>query len=196
MKQPNQVLLETLPTRSPKTPLERFSTLVWLQSKGICVPPFGRVRELYKKFNSEDPCVVWTHNGNLMMTLLEAFTNHENEMAAMHVGQIGSVSVSVSIIQIGTNSYWVDYASTNDWRSTHGKSYATLSRVQYDTYHPVIDLPLFSIDYVPANESRHKVYAIDFNRNPGIRGTGIEKVLNPKHAKKLIRAAMRHYEAA
>lgn len=190
-----QQLLESLPLRGIKTPLNRFATMVWLSSHGVSVAPFGTIGDLYKKFNKEDPVVVWCTDGNLMMSLLDACMNYGAQaMGAMHVGQTGAVSVSTKVVTVGCNTYFIDYASTDSWKSNCGNYTARISKVQYDSYHPVIDVPVFSIDYVPANAQKHKVYAIDFDRLPGLRHTPIPDVLTCKAARKLIRSAMKHFD--
>ena len=53
-----------------------------------------------------------------------------------------------------------------------------------DGYHPSINLPLFAIDFVVGQE----LYAIDFNVAPGIRGSGVEKLLTAKEVVESIEA--------
>ncbi len=53
-------------------------------------------------------------------------------------------------------------------------------------YHPSIRLPLWAADFVYGREA----YAVDFNIAPGIRGSGVEKILSSTDCYKAIEQAV------
>lgn len=95
-------------------------------------------------------------------------------------------NTSYRYLRIGKKHFWFKYTSENDWRSNVGdvvikrirNSMATL--VNFD----VVKHPLYAIDFV--KDKNGKMYALDFNESPGLKGTGIEEILKPKEVYNLI----------
>lgn len=168
-----------------KSPVDRFCLLAWLRCRCFNVPDFGVIEDLLGRHDSADWCITWLPGESVMMTLNDAYNKWPTNLAAMHVGQRGSVSVSTRYIQIGDRVFWIDYASTDDWRSTKGNSQSVLTRTVVNRYHPTIKLPMFAIDYVKSD----KIYAINFDAAPGIRGTGIDEMISRKEVAELIKKA-------
>lgn len=87
----------------------------------------------------------------------------------------GPYGISWRMLQVGKHVFWIEYNSDTDWRSNCGEGDINLLEYQMDKgYHPYIKLPLFAIDFI---HGKKDMYAIDFNISPGVRGTGVEKVL-------------------
>jgi hypothetical protein len=84
-------------------------------------------------------------------------------------------------LQIGTESFWLEYTSTEDWRSNCGEGdinmfFRDKTELFPDkSYKKMPKYPLFAIDFVPDGDV---IYAIDFNIAPGISGTGVDKLMS------------------
>lgn len=105
----------------------------------------------------------------------------------------GPYGVSWRRLQVGPHVFWIEYTSNSDWRSNCGEGDIELLEYKLNEgYHPNIRLPLFAIDFV---HGKKDMYAVDFNIAPGIRGSGVEKVLKPDHAVQAIEEAYRHFKA-
>ncbi len=86
-------------------------------------------------------------------------------------------STSLRYLQVGPHVFWIEYSSTESWMSNYGDGDIQVVCIELDKgYHPKIRLPLFAVDFVLGRE----MYAVDFNTAPGIRGSGVEKVLSGK----------------
>ena len=80
--------------------------------------------------------------------------------------------------------------SLDDWRSpTKAIVKTTLSKPNTTNGTTVIDIPFFSIDYVRSD----KIYAIDFDIDPGLRSCGLEEIVRPKDFARLYRTAEKHF---
>lgn len=93
---------------------------------------------------------------------------------------------TLQYLQIGDRHWWLSYTSNNNWRSNAGDFKVEIIEEGPRGYHTTIAEPLFSIDFVPAQE----LYAIDYNISPKLEGTGIENILSPAQVVDLIRAAL------
>jgi hypothetical protein len=187
---PNVQLHDILSVGRPKNSIDRLSIHIYLECLGYETPDYGLIDELYQNHFSEDKCVVWGVQGSQLMRLDQAFRNHRNNYGSMYVGNNGSVSVSCRFVQIGPNGFWVDIMSFDDWRSNKGNWEAGVVKGVYNEYHPLVEMPFFSIDYVRSD----KVYAIDFDIEPSLRGYGLEDIIKPKEFKSLYRIAQKHFE--
>jgi len=88
--------------------------------------------------------------------------------------EAGYGASSVRRLQVGRHVFWVEYRSTESWMSNVGDGDCFVIGAEFGAgYHPHIDLPLFAVDFVLGRE----MYAVDFNTAPGIRGSGVEKLL-------------------
>lgn len=83
-------------------------------------------------------------------------------------------AVSWRRLQVGRHVFWVEYRSAAGWLSNFGDGTCEVVGVEMDAgYHPHFRSPLFAIDFVVGRE----MYAVDLNYGPGIRGSGVEKLL-------------------
>lgn len=104
----------------------------------------------------------------------------------------GSRGVSWRRLQIGRHVFWIEYRSTDDWRSNCGDGDVELLEMECPGYHPHIRLPLFAIDFVHGAKD---MYAVDFNVAPGVSGSGVQRVLRPWDAAKEIEDAYEYFVA-
>lgn len=184
-----KALHDILSIRKPKNSIDRLSTLVYLECLGYTVPQFGLIKDLYKSNESQKKCVVWSYNGNQMMTIGQACKKYPHGYGAMYVGQEGAVTVTSKYVQIGSNGYWIDLHSYDNWMSNRGTWKASVASVVCE-YHPVVNMPFFSMDFVRSD----KVYAFDFDVEPMLRGYGLEEIIKPKDFKRLYREAQKYFE--
>lgn len=167
-------------------PIDRYAIFTWLHYHEFTVPSYGTVQHLCLGHDMKDYCVVWSNGESQRMRLVDAYKEPDS-YAVMYTGRVG---FSVKFIQIGADAYWVEYTSNDNWKSNRGKFSTWISRAKYNNYHPIVNMPMFSIDYVVDHA---KYYAVDFDVYPGIRGTGLEKIIHRKQAAELIRDAMKHF---
>ncbi|WPA89611.1 hypothetical protein MTATph1_CDS0124 [Moorella phage MTATph1] len=162
---------------------------------GFDVPVFGTVKELSQRPGLVN-VVVYTDEmahcgeGKLMMPLARAIKQYPDNLATEYIPVSHNVNRGVSwrYLQIGSKYVWLKYES-DDWRSNFGNVKISILGIIGDGYHPKIRLPLFAIDFIPANH----VYAIDFNTAPQIRGTGIENILPAREAAEVIKRAVEEF---
>lgn len=188
--------------------LDRFGQLRFLQSCGLKVPTFGTVSGLLRPppygaperlsnllSKSCKKLVVYTDEhahcgeGKLLLELDEAMALHPGALASEYIE--GSHGLSWRLLQVGMHGFWIEYKS-DDWRSNCGDvEMRVIGQTEGWCGHPnspksiICKLPLFAIDFVVGDE----LYGIDFNVAPGIKGTGVERLLSPKEAVESIKAA-------
>lgn len=106
---------------------------------------------------------------------------------------IAENGVSFRHLQVGKHVFWLRYWSDEDWRSNCGEGGCKLINYSlFEGYHRTFKLPLFAIDFVEGRSGT--MYAIDFNNAPGIRGSGVERVLSPILAAEAIKQAIIKFE--
>lgn len=185
--------------------LSRQELLEYLQKLEFTVPHFGPVKDLAKLLEPQDRIVlhhdIWAHRGDgkELSTIQEAMVKHPDTLATQFIqfnvpGTKPEVKgLSWRYLQIGTEAFWIEYTSTEDWRSNCGEGDCELffrdktelfSDRQYELLR--FKFPLFAVDFVPDKET---LYAVDFNIAPGVRGTGVEKIFSPQEATKAIKSA-------
>lgn len=164
--------------------MSRRGMLEYMQSIGIRVPIFGITQEILYSQNKQPSVVVvymdeFSHRGEgkVRLTLAEAASEYPDKLVIEYIPSYTDMgSKSLRYLQVGDKRFWLEYSSTNDWRSNCGDvSIRILSR-EPDGYHKKIGLPLFAIDFV--EDVKGILYAVDFNIAPGIKGTGVENILS------------------
>lgn len=99
---------------------------------------------------------------------------------------------SLRRLQIGRHVFWITYTSSESWMSNSGDGACEVVGQEWDAgYHPVIRLPLWAADFVWGNRG---LYAVDFNTAPGIKGTGVERLLPPDRAVATLEEALNELE--
>lgn len=172
----------------------RREMLQYLSSLGLKTPPFGTVRELWE---SQDDFYrqIWdvvvylderAHRGEgkVRLPMADAVRQYPERFATLYIPSTPLVAVSWRYLQVGDKVFWLEYASA-DWRSNYGKVEIKVLSRERDGYHPKIRLPLFAVDFVVAD----RLYAVDFNIAPQIRGTGVEDLLPAREAAESLKEA-------
>lgn len=102
---------------------------------------------------------------------------------------------SLRYLQLGNRRWWLRYVNLtqnpSEWRSNFGPDVEVrvIEEVKGLEYHPDIQEPMFSIDFIPTMP----LLAVDFNLAPRLQGTGIDEVLAPGDAFRLLRDAHRYF---
>lgn len=118
---------------------------------------------------------------------LKTFAIHYNHYASAFVGDPNIPGESWRRLQIGPHVFWIEYRSNSSWMSNDGEGTCDVIGVEWNIgYHHSIRLPLFAVDFVLGRE----MYALDFNTAPGIRGSGVEKILSGKDCHDAIERAL------
>lgn len=164
-----------------------------LAAAGYNTPPHGLVRDVAGTYWGDErrhvlDLVVYddptAHCGD-GKRISRAGDEPPEKYCSAYLGDRGP-GVSWRYLQVGRHHFWLEYTSEADWRSNVGDGAVTIIGVGLDAgYHPFFKLPLFAVDFVIGND----LYAVDFNTAPGIRGSGVEKILPPKAAAQAIKDA-------
>lgn len=102
-----------------------------------------------------------------------------NKPASLYIarganGMIGNPE-TLRLLQIGRKCFWIEYKSDDQWRSNCGN---VECKVVGTEDRKLSKFPIYAIDFVVSKE----MYGIDLNISPGVRGTGVERLLPPKYA--------------
>lgn len=121
--------------------------------------------------------------GKELLPLRQALLRYPDAFCSHFIPSMpGSGSVSLRHLRIGLRQFWLRYSSANDWRSNAGdvkvevlceeRPFKELPFSEREIYkHPIV-----AVDFVRAGS---KLFAIDLNVAPGLRGTGIESQVEP-----------------
>lgn len=184
-----------------------------LEQAGYRVPRHGTVEELAARITREwqqmdvpvsasvirqmTDLVVYatarSHGGDIHLVSIDEalrfFPHHYcTELIRVQSGERGWM---LQYLQIGDRCWWLNYASSNNWRSNVGDCQIEVIEEGPRGYHAFFKEPIFSIDFLPAQE----LYAIDYNVGLKLAGTGIEALLPAAEVVDLIGAALRHKES-
>lgn len=185
--------------------LDRFGQLDLMERNGLRVPPWGSVRRLVndpgrygapeaklpKLSKNAKSLVVYTDpkahcgEGKVLLSIDEAMARHPDCLATEYIADCPGLSWRY--LQIGIHGFWLECRSDTDWRSNYGDgSWQVIGRQEGWGPPPfVVKRPLYAIDFVIGD----RLYAVDYNVSPGVRGTGVERLLPPKHAAESIAKA-------
>lgn len=184
--------------------LDRPGLFRFLESLDMRVPRYGLVRDLVPLLREErealldarpatvykDRVVVYldtrTHRGEgkKLMAGADALHLYPDHYASEFIPGPRGVPVSWRYLQVGDRPFWLEYRSDDEWRSNCGNvEIRVMAAVNQSRIHPRIPHPLYAIDFV---WSGLKAYAVDFNIAPGIRGSGVEKILTAEEAARAI----------
>lgn len=176
--------------------MNREEIFQYLEKTSFTVPLYGTVKHLANQNINIKEVVVYLDdmahcgNGKIKLPLEEALKKYPNFLCSEYIEThpLG-IAVSYRHLQIGHKSFFLKYASYNDWRSNCGDGDIELlesHEYKHSDRFKVIKFPypLCAIDFV----YKDGIYwAIDFNTSPGIRGSGIENILKPKEVVDLIK---------
>lgn len=177
------------------TKREQFDILA---KAGYRVPPHGLVSDVHGSYwESEQGRVKWVvayederaHCGEgkrLLSDMEVKWGGNVNRLSehyrlnslfcSAYVGfPFNRPSVSWRLLQIGRQRFWIEYKGDNDWRSNVGEGSCEVIGHEMGV-NASLHKSLYAIDFVLGKE----LYAIDFNVSPGIRGSGVEKLMSAK----------------
>jgi hypothetical protein len=179
--------------------MKRSEALKYLGSLGLRVPIFGRVKDLPRLIDNYPQVadvVIYLDEtahrgeGKIKMPLMEALEKYPDHLATEYIQVLPAFAgYSWRYLQVGDKRFWLQYFSSNDWRSNCGQVEIKILSKEKDGYHPTIKYPLFAIDFLPAGH----LYAVDFNIAPQLNGTGIEDILSSREAAEAIKKAVVHF---
>jgi hypothetical protein len=185
------------------------SQFALLCAAGFRVPPHGPVKDVTNTWWAEECC--WpqlvvayedeqAHCGkgkrllrpehykwDGCVTRIRECDRLNSLFCSAYLGKVPRIpSVSWRLLQVGYHRFWVEYTSRTDWRSNCGDGNCQVIGVERDAGpHPALPYPLWAVDFVLGKE----MYAVDLNVAPGIRGSGVERVVSPRELAASIRAA-------
>lgn len=168
---------------------ERLTTLMWLRSRHLHVPVFGRCSHMQKDFSPKSLVVVHLDelahcgDGKILVTYHEALKLFPNCLVVEYLaGEIPGLSFRY--LSIGKRTWLLEYRSKNDWRSSCGEVDISIKQELDSSKAHISSLPLFAIDFVKDSDI---FYAIDFNSAPGLKYTGLDSILKPAQVVELIK---------
>lgn len=175
--------------------MDRREMLAYLAAQGLTTPLYGKVSQLVPHLRSvygEDIAdnllnvVVYTYTrshageGKLKLPLVEALERYPDCLASEYIPALPSGNgQSLRYLRVGFRQFWLRYTSLDDWRSNCGSveiEFLSEEAPLDPMATRAIDSPLFAVDFIKAD----RLYAIDFNTAPGLRGTGIEERMKPQ----------------
>jgi len=87
---------------------------------------------------------------------------------------LGDRSTSLRYLRIGSETWWLEYWSKDEWRSNYGDVDISLASSYMNVPRGFLDeepYPMLAADFV---KSRYGAwYAVDYNTSPGLRGTPV-----------------------
>lgn len=185
------------PTRS-----EGFTAM---QCAGVITVEFDTVQNMcVRKANEDILLVVYTDElshqgfGKKLMYASLALNEYPDALCSVYYESVDKLAAeSLRELAVGDRLFLQKCVSENDWRSNvNTTSFETLLEITECPNHgwnvskiPQLmcryKSPIFAIDYV-FDKDAGLLRACDMNLAPGMRGTGIEKMLPPKVAAELI----------
>lgn len=181
--------------RTAKDRTSRLDLLDYMSGQmNLLTPTYGTVREVADKlrFSHEDKhLVVYTNpyahrgDGKERVTLKSALKRYPNKDCSLYL-KPDEGTKSYRLLSIGHSiRYLMSYESTHTWKSNVGDvDIELLENPPKITSH---HYPMFAVDFVISGGIP---YAIDFNSAPGLAGTPVESLIDPKTIVKEIKEWM------
>jgi hypothetical protein len=177
--------------------MDRRSMFMYMKEKGLNVPSFGTVKEVYdllakdiipeyrerwlrEVFKIVVHLNVFDHcgDGKILLPATEAMEKYPNHLGALHVVSVLDGTYSYRLLKIGKRQFTLKYTSNDEWRSNCGNVEVQVieERKQNESIFDSFDYPIFAIDYIDSMDTTY----IDFNISPGLKHTGIEDMMTAK----------------
>jgi hypothetical protein len=190
---------------------EQFRTI---KDGGFKIPPVGTLAELHELDRWEEGRIRfvvaytdptkhvgegkelwginrWVSNPHMGMPGGLRHPEKWDTFCSAFVGETTNSGVSWRRLQVGPHVFWIEYTSETDWRSNCGEGDIELLEAKLNAgYHSHIRLPLFAVDFV---HGANDMYAVDFNISPGIKGSGVERVMDAYSCVEALEAAHAHF---
>jgi hypothetical protein len=183
----------------PDFTLSKRQQFKLLEEVGLNTPINGEVSEIAPQVGSNKLVVYldeFAHRGEgkVLLDSEDAIAQYPNHYCSVWIDTATSdgliKSNSWRLLQIGNKGWWLKYQNPDSWLSNVGENVSIklghesnfwedcdLNRLVLKEY------ALFAIDFV---FYKSKPLAIDFNPAPGMKWTGIEKVISAKEIYSLI----------
>lgn len=181
--------------------LNRPEMMDYLCKLGFATPTYGLVKNL--KLDPKSKIVLHNDinahrgNGKELMVLEDAMKTNLNTFATEFIKfevpemPVNTKGLSWRYLQVGKETFWLEYTSIEDWRSNCGEGDIKLMFRDKTELFPDYNYeklkfkyPLFAIDFIPTEKI---LYAVDFNISPGC--SPIKDVLSPMEAVNSIKKA-------
>jgi hypothetical protein len=177
--------------------MERKLRFDFMSNIGLKTPIYGKIKELIPTLLERDQIltdcpgiedvfevIVYfpeDKNNKKRLTYRKAIELYPNHFGCEYIPTSPSgIGVSWEYICIGENAFWLQHASSDDWRANKGKTRVRLSRIKKrnitlkDT---MLDDCLFSVSFIIL---RNRMLAVNYHNSPKIKGTPIEKEMSAK----------------
>jgi len=154
-----------------------------LAGQGMCVPRYGRVRNLASELRGEAEVVVHLDElahraeGKIRCSAGYALQSYPDCFCVEYVRSGYAGGYTLRCVCFGHRAFWLEYHSPGDWRSNVGDVSVSVLAPAFRGDGVFQDTPLWAVDYVPAGGC---LYAIDFNIAPRLSGTGLEQWVSGK----------------
>ncbi len=182
--------LDGLPyQRFTKTSRTRQNDFVFLQNAGFCVPWFGKVEHcqrlcsaLQVKVVIYDKPTAHCGDGKRLISSIDLAKEDPDKFCSFYIP--ASKAYHIRLLAIGEWKAVLRYTSNHEWLSNNGD--VEIELLQYGEFRePKIEKiqrwlrePLLAIDGRYSDQGEFVTF--DLNTAPGIKGTGIEKILEPQ----------------
>ncbi|MBY0525585.1 MAG: hypothetical protein K2R98_19425 [Gemmataceae bacterium] len=170
----------------------RREMFVVMERLGLRVPEYGRVTDL-KPLWAE--VVVYLDerahcgDGKVRLPLEQAIMQYPQALASCFLPPGGE---SIRELHIGNRCFRLRYTSVDDWRSNCGEGDCeVLGEVCLPAYRGKVSHALFAIDFVPCGG---KEWAVDFNIAPGMRGSGMERIMSASDVVKELKGYLSSFQ--
>jgi hypothetical protein len=177
--------------RMSRNGISRRQALRALETQGFRVPQHGLVKDLVPNLVSQLnipgaekilSLVVYVDEhahageGKVLLEAREALERFPDSFACQYLPVFPhGRGTSFRWLRIGGKQSWLRYDSMDDWRSNCGEVRIGLAGIIEEPFFDSLLWrlgPMVAVDFLPIGE---RLYAIDLNTAPGLRGTGIEK---------------------
>ncbi|MDX5935632.1 hypothetical protein SIL73_13125 [Acidithiobacillus thiooxidans] len=175
--------------------MSRSAMFAAFELAGLLTPRHGLVRDLVPALKAEYanyPKELWqmmqvvvhideqahAGDGKVALSFDAAETQYPAAFAVEFLPTVAGVgAISYRHLRVGKRMFWLRYTSLDDWRANCGdvqiEFMCEAGSATPDT--PFFDLsPMVAVDFLRIG---NRMYAIDLNIAPGLRGTGIEKIM-------------------
>lgn len=182
--------------RMSRNGISRRQALRALETQGFRVPQHGLVKDLVPNLVSQLnipgvekilSLVVYVDEhahageGKVLLEAREALERFPDSFACQYLPVFPhGRGTSVRWLRIGGKQSWLRYDSMDDWRSNCGDVRIELAGLIDKPFSDSLLWrlgPMVAVDFLPIGG---RLYAIDLNTAPGLRGTGIEKLVSPR----------------
>jgi len=198
--------------RLSKGGMGRREMFPYLESIGLKTPRYGIVAEVVPNLLSERDSdiktlasgqpvdlVVYTDeqahcgDGKVRVSGADALRLYPDQFCSEHLTTSPSgAGLSLRYLQVGSRKWWLQYWSSDDWRSNVGEGGVEVLREEDPPgYHPKVHDPLFAVDFLPIASN---LFAIDFNIAPGLGP--LRDILAPSEIVSLLGTAIERERSA